>query len=138
MTDRQPNSPNSDYRNPKIHSDLISLYTQYFGVHKNMSKYLRIAILESEILGSISSMMRLTIQINVMKSSAQVVSGRDVMAKIHELRSHVESIKSFSILLWQTKGITEGFFLGVMANIEEIGKQVAGWEKYLVKFLPKN
>ena len=42
------------------------------------------------------------------------------------------------ILLWQTKGITEGFFLAVMANIEEIGKQVAGWEKYLVKFLPKN
>ena len=61
-----------------------------------------------------------------------------VMAKIHELRSHVESIKSFSILLWQTKGITAGFFLGVMANIEEIGKQVACWEKYLVKFLPKN
>ena len=138
MTDMQPNSPTSDYRNPKIHSDLIGLYTQYFGVHKNMSKYLRIAILESEILGSISTMMRLTIQINVMKGAGQAVTGRDVMAKIHELRSHVENIKSFSILLWQTKGITEGFFLGVMANIEEIGKQVAGWEKYLVKFLPKN
>ena len=134
MTDMQPNSPTSDYRNPKIHSDLIGLYTQYFGVHKNMSKYLRIAILESEILGSISTMMRLTIQINVMKGAGQAVTGRDVMAKIHELRSHVENIKSFSILLWQTKGITEGFFLGVMANIEEI----AGWEKYLVKFLPKN
>ena len=107
-------------------------------MHKNMSMYLRIAILESEILGSISTMMRLTIQVNVMKAAGQTVSGRDVLAKIHELRSHVQNIKSFSILLWQTKGITEGFFLGAMANIEEIGKQVAGWEKYLVKFLPKN
>ena len=134
----QSNFPTSDYRNPKIHSDLISLYTQYFGVHKNMSKYLRIAILEGEILGSISTMMRLTIQVNVMKGAGQAVSGRDVMAKIHELRSHVENIKSFSILLWKTKGITEGFFIGVMANIEEIGKQIAGWEKYLLKTLPKN
>ena len=99
---------------------------------------MRIAILESEILGSISTMMRLTIRINVMKGAGQAVSTRDVMAKIHELRSHVENLKSFSILLWQTKAISEGFFLGVMANIEEIGKQLAGWEKYLLKFFTKN
>jgi hypothetical protein len=126
-----------DYRNPKIHSDLLNLYTRFFGVHQNMSKYLRIAILEGEILRSISLAMRLTIQINVMKTTPSSSITHDLLAKLHDLRSLVENIKAFTTLLWKTKAISEGFFLTAMSLVEEISKQVVGWEKYLIKNMCK-
>ncbi len=126
-----PKHPSGDFRNPKIHSDLLALYTRFFQIHRNMSKYLRISILEKEILGSLSEMMRLTIEINVMKSSLAKPPLSEVLSKLQRLRAYVENIKAFSTLLWQTKGITEGFFLGSMAQIESISKQIVGWERYL-------
>ncbi len=133
-----PHRTAKDYQNPKIHSDLITLYTRYFDIHRNMSKYLRIAILEAEILGSISTMMRLTIQVNVMKAAAIKPSPAAILGKMHELRGHIENIKAFSTLLWKTKAISEGFFIQVMASTEDISRQIVGWEKYLSQNMLKN
>lgn len=97
-----------------------------------MSKYLRISILEQEILGSLSAMMRLTIQVNVIKASPLGFPITEVAAKLHELRAYAENIKGFSTLLWRSKALSEGFYLRAMAEIENISKQIAGWEKYLI------
>jgi hypothetical protein len=102
-----------------------------------MSKYLRIAILEQEMLGTISTMMRLTIHINVMKSAVYKSPPTDILAKLHELRSHMEKLKAFSILLWKTRAVGEEFFLGIMASLEAISKQIVGWEKYITQQLLK-
>jgi len=98
-----------------------------------MSKYLRITILESEILGALSSMMRTTIHINVMKGSQVKPTLHELLTKIHELRSYLENIKAFTVLLWRTKAISEGFFIQVSTSSEEISKQIVGWEKYLTR-----
>ena len=126
--------PPSQYQNPKLHSDLLALYTRFFSVHKNMAKYLRISILEQEVLGAISAMMRITIHINVMKARQQAAPAKaELLNKLYELRGYVENLKAFTTLLWNTKAISDGFFLDVMSDIEAIAKQIAGWQKFLSK-----
>jgi hypothetical protein len=60
---------------------------------------------------------------------------QELLTKIHELRSHLENIKAFTVLLWRTKAISEGFFIQVSASAEEISKQIVGWEKYLIRHM---
>ena len=127
----QPQKQPQDYRNPRIHSDLLGLYVKFFAMHRNMSKYLRVAILEKEVLEAISTAMRLTIQVNGMKAQIPPPSIAAILEKTGQMRSYVENIKAFTTLLWQVKAFSEGFFIDTMAHIEGISKQIAGWQKYL-------
>ena len=127
----QQQTPNQDYRNPKIHSDLMLLYVKFFGVHQNMSKYLRVAILEKEVLEAISTVMRLTIQVNGLKGQLSA-DASTVLERTGLMRSYIENIKSFTTLLWQVKAFSEGFFVDAMSQIEGISKQIAGWQKFLL------
>jgi hypothetical protein len=68
-----------------------------------------------------------------MKTTPSSSITHDILAKLHDLRSLVENIKAFTTLLWKTKAISEGFFLTAMSLVEEISKQVVGWEKKLCK-----
>ena len=128
----QQQTPNQDYRNPKIHSDLMLLYVKFFGVHQNMSKYLRVAILEKEVLEAVSMTMRLTIQVNAMRVQTPPAPSTAILEKTGLMRSYVENIKAFTTLLWQLKAFSEGFFIDAMAHIEGISKQIGGWQKFLL------
>ena len=129
----QGQSASHDYRNPKIHADLLGLYVKFFAVHQNMSKYLRVAILEKEVLEAISSAMRLTIQVNGMRTNAPAtVTDTLLYDKTSQMRAYIENIKAFTTLLWQLKAFSEGFFIDAMAHIEGIAKQVGGWQKFLL------
>ena len=126
-----------NYGHPKIHSDLIELYRRFFAVHRNMSKYLRIALLEREILEAISNAMRLTIEINITRPEGGEEMS-EMKRKIKILRALIENIKVFTTLLWQLKALSEGFFIDAMATIEGISKQIIGWERFLTqKHMPK-
>ena len=123
--------PEKPFRNPRIHNDLISLYAMFFKVHKNMNKYLRITILEQEVMNAISLTMRLTIEVNTARKLA--AGGSTDMIKItSQMIAHMENIKAFTHLLWKLKAITDGFFTQVAAKTDEIAKQIHGWQKFLL------
>ncbi|NDG28384.1 MAG: hypothetical protein EB120_14550, partial [Proteobacteria bacterium] len=72
----------SRFQNPKIHSDLLQIFREFFGVHRNMGKYFRI-----------------TIEINTMKNTGEL--GRTALfEKTSSLRAQIENIKAFTTLLW--------------------------------------
>lgn len=122
------------YRNPKIHSDLMRLFCKFFAVHRSMNKYLRIVILESEILDRIAEAMRLTIEINAYKAAANTAY---VYERTNVLRAHLENIKAFALMLWDMRAISEGFYVIVTADLELISKQVAGWQRHLLTRKPE-
>ena len=122
----------TDFRNPKIHADLMGLYVKFFYVHRNMNKYFRIAILEKEIMAGISNAMRLTIEVNVMKSASRPISPHLILEKTDSIRGYIENIRAFTTLLWHLKAISEGFFIDATSHIESISKQITGWQRFLV------
>jgi len=122
----------SQFQNPKIHSDLLQIFREFFAVHRNMGKYLRITVLEKEILEKLTSCMRVTIEINTMKNIGG--EGRiSLFEKTSFIRAQIENIKAFTTLLWQNKSLSDGFYLHIQAKLEEVSKQVAGWQKYLAR-----
>ena len=78
-------------------------------------------------------MMRITIHINVMKARQAAPAKAELLNKLYELRGYVENLKAFTTLLWNTKAISDGFYLNVMSDIEGIAKQIAGWQRFLSK-----
>ncbi len=126
-----PNTQRKSFHNPKIHYDLMILFQVFFSIHKNMSKYLRINILEREILGKISTCMELTITANHLRSAAHSISSS--IEIIYQIQAHVENIKAFTLLLYKTGELKEGFFVQGLSRIEDISKQLSGWRKYLEK-----
>jgi len=98
------------FQNPKIHSDLCTLYRRFFMIHKNMSKYLRVTILEQEILQAISNAMKITIEINITRPPESFDMPRQhivygMKEKLKKLRALIENIKAFTTLLWQLKAL---------------------------------
>ena len=67
--------------------------------------------------------MRLTIEINIMKSAIQKPPPQEIHAKLHQLRAYAENLKACSMLLWQTKAIKEEVYLSMTLSIENISKQ---------------
>jgi len=120
----------SQFQNPKIHSDLLQIFREFFGVHRNMGKYLRITVLEKEILEKLTACMRVTIEINTMKNKGGEVQAV-LFEKTRTIRAQLENINAFTTLLWQNKSLSDGFYLQIQAKLEEVSKQVAGWQKWL-------
>lgn len=112
----------------------MALFQTFFSIHKNMNKYLRINILEREILGKISTCMELAIKANHLKNSTSTANAISSSIEIlYQIQSHVENIKSFTLLLYRSQALTEGFFMQNLARVEDISKQLSGWRKYLEK-----
>lgn len=130
MSKPSTNSNQTVYRNPQIHSDLMGLFRRFFDKHRSMKKYLRLTILEREILSRITEAMRLTIEINSCKN---VLDTSYIYVRTNTLRAHLENIKAFTHLLWDMRRVSEGFYVLVSAEIEGISKQIAGWQKHLLK-----
>lgn len=76
--------------------------------------------------------LRITIEMNTIENIGG--EGRiSLFEKTSFIRAQIENIKAFTTLLWQNKSLSDGFYLHIQAKLEEVSKQVAGWQKYLAK-----
>lgn len=101
------------------------LYTR----HRHTEKYIRIIILERQILHPITECMRLTIMLNAQKDRA---TSEYILSLTNSMRGYIENIKSFLLVLLELHQISDGFYMDTIIRIEEISREIAGWQKYLL------
>jgi len=118
----------SKFSHPKIFADLLILYKQYFKAHGNHPKIFRVTV-GSDILKEISESMKLVTMINFFKQNRQ--SKQNTAKYIVALRGKIEIIKSYFLIAWEMKFISNGFYADIIERIEEISKQAASWGKWI-------
>jgi len=117
------------YNHPKIFADLLVLYKEYYAAHKNLPKIFRVTI-GTEIMREMTESLKLVTLINFKKNSAE--DFRESIKLIKNLRAIIEILKSFFLIAWEMKFISHGFYISLLSKLEEISKQAASWEKWLV------
>ena len=85
----------------------------------------------SDLLKEIAESMKLVVMINFFKQNPQ--SKQDVGKYSISLRGKIEIIKSYFLIAWEMKFISNGFYADVIERTEEISKQAASWGKWLEK-----
>jgi len=84
----------------------------------------------TEIIHEISTCLRLIVVANFKKDSSK--QHEEAQNALRELRSRIEILRAFFVLGWEIKIFSHGFFAVLSERLEEVSKQAASWEKWLV------
>jgi len=118
----------SDYKNPKIFADLLTVFKICYSVHQGLPKIFRIAVSE-KILGEITECMKLVALANFKKESREdMLSG---IGNLKELRGRIEVVKAYCLVAWEMKHYSHAFFADTSNRMEEISKQATSWGKWM-------
>ncbi len=119
----------NDYKHPPIFADTLILYREYYTAHGNMPKLFRITIGEN-ILDELSVMMRYITMVNFNKNEK---NGQKSVELLQDIRGRIEVVKTYFLLGWQMKFISNGFYANLSKRIISISKQATKWQQFLLK-----
>lgn len=118
------------YKHPPIVMDLVLAYKQWYGIHQHMPKLFRITI-STQLMEALSECISLCVEINfAKKNNKEKEIGRE---KLIELRGKIELIKAYSLISWEMKMVSHGFYSQFLERVENISKQAAMWHQWASK-----
>lgn len=119
----------NNYKHPPIFAETFTLYKEYYKAHHNLPKVFRFGVGE-KILDELSIITKLIVLTNFNKIENNLTK---CVNYLQELRARVEVIKSYFLLAWQMKFISNGFYTNLSKRIISISKQAARWQQFLQK-----
>ncbi|GAB4205476.1 MAG: hypothetical protein Fur0023_14300 [Bacteroidia bacterium] len=120
----------SSYQSPPIIMDLVLAYKQWYGIHQHLPKMYRITI-STQMLQTIGECIEAAVMVNFGKKTGKELEiGKK---KILELRGKIELLKAYSLISWEMKFISHGFYAQFIERIENISKQASMWHEWFNK-----
>ena len=120
----------TEFQHPPIIMDLLFAYKQWYGMHEHLPKLFRITI-STKMLEALSECIELCVIINFGKRAGkELETSRE---KFLELRGKIELLKAYSLVSWEMKFISHGFYGQYSERIENISKQAASWHGWFIK-----
>jgi len=120
----------TEFQHPPIIMDLLFAYKQWYGMHEHLPKLFRITI-STKMLEALSECIELCVIINFGKRAGkELETSRE---KLLELRGKIELLKAYSLVSWEMKFISHGFYGQYSERIENISKQAASWHGWFIK-----
>ncbi|GIV28961.1 MAG: hypothetical protein KatS3mg028_0027 [Bacteroidia bacterium] len=115
------------YKSPPIIMDLVMAYKQWYGIHQHLPKMYRITI-STQMMRTISECIESAVMVNFGKKTGMELGiGKE---KLLELRGKIELLKAYSLISWEMKFISHGFYAQFIERIENISKQAAMWHQW--------
>ena len=118
----------TQFKHPKIFMDMLTIYKIYYHKHEALPKIFRVTI-GTDIMKEISSCLRYIVLANFKRVSRDDFC--ESLQMVKELRGSIELIKSYFLVGWEMKFFSHGFFIQLMAKIEEVSKQAASWNNWI-------
>jgi hypothetical protein len=118
--------PAKPYDNPRLYSDTVSLITMLIKKHKGMDRTFRILFMEQKIYPLLTSVMEDSLKMQF-ASHPEKKSQIDMFDK---MRVSLEIVKSYLTICFESKQISQTFYLQVYRKTEEISKQALGWKNH--------
>jgi len=115
-------------RHPQIFSDIIALFEIYYHIHEGMPKSFRISVSE-KVLHELTEAMRLVVLANNVDKKTK--EGREQGAfYVAKLRGHIEVARTFVLLGWKLRFVSNGAMANMSERFENIAPQALKWEKW--------
>lgn len=142
-----PNTPQSgatagqrelkEFKHPPIIMDLLFAFKQWYGMHQHLPKLFRITI-STKMMEALSECIELAVMVNFgkpkLRSETREVRELEMSnEKLLELRGKIELLKAYSLVSWEMKFISHGFYGQYSERIENISKQAAAWHQWMTR-----
>lgn len=120
----------ADYEQPKIFTDLLTLYKIWYQKHKHMPKYFRVT-LGDRIMNEMTDGMKLITKANFEKDITK--DFEEGAQHLQELRAGIEILKTYFVVAWEMEFISHGFYIELSGKLKEVSKQATSWHKWFRK-----
>jgi len=117
------------FSHPKIFSDFLTIYKEYYLVHKHLPKIFRVTSGEY-IMAELTQCMKTVVMANLKRSREDY---KQSCGLLKDLRVRIEILKVYFLLAWEMKFISHQFFADINDRLEEVSKEAAKWHNWFEK-----
>jgi len=113
---------------------MSTLFEIYYHIHEGMPKSFRVSVSEKVLHELSEGMRQIVLANNVDKKSKE---GREQGAlRIAKLRGHIEIARSFVLLGWKLRFVSNGAMANISERFESINSQAVKWERWYCSYPP--
>ena len=116
------------FKHPKIYSDTVKFYRNYWFAHQNLPKVFRQTTGE-QILLEITACLGCVAAANFASKKDEEARLRAIGQLIH-MRERLEVIRAFLILAWELKAVSHNTLSDLNVRLDELGKQATSWQQW--------